>query len=999
MPELPETTDHVPDRNARLDEAFAEIQDARERGELELIPVLLALYPDLRDELVALLEAEATFLGLARLPSGPDGIAGFGRLGDYEVLTPIARGGWGAVFRARHRFLGREVAIKLLHPRLADNPDAVTRFLEEAQIASQLEHPGIVPVHEVDRTESGQPYFVMKLVDGKTLAELLRERTSPADGLGRFLGIFLRVCETVAYAHRTKGVLHRDLKPLNIMVGAFGEVQVMDWGLGKVVHGAADGIPLRTLREDDPLLATRHGARIGTPAYMPPEQANGQLDRVGPHSDVFGLGAILCEILTGLPPYAGRERDKVDEMARSAALGPARARLEECGADRVLIALAQYCLASETGQRPTDAGEVAKSVATYLNGLQAEARRREMAQATLRWRLALAGLAVVMLAVGTLATAWYRVDQATRAAEAAREQAEAATRAAEARAGLEEVAAFIAQERWTDARGRLERIEGLLASGGPEELHARARAAHLDLEFVRDRERARQSLGFVDGGFFDEASIAPAYGGAFQRYGINLSAVHEAAARIRGSAIRGQLLATLDHWALAERQPMLRRPILEVAWAASDPSWARAFRDPDLRSNPGALARLAEKASPGRLSPVEIESLARVLASTQGDAEGLLRRGRNRFPGDFWLNVALAEAILRRAHPLPLSRQRRRLCEEAVGYARAALARDPESTYAFALLGRLLTQSERFAEAESAFQEALRRQPSLVPVYHAQARARLLRGDLRGAENTCNDALAFASSVAPLHELLGLILERQGRLGRARDAFARARELAPHSGPARLGLARVLLQQGRIADARQVCQEVLRFPPHEAEARSLLALLDSLDQFAAQRRTGQSLPPRTGEEQALAAEWCAIDGRPLAALGLFKEAFARDPTLPSRASRLFPPLSLRSLAARAAVLAAVGRGSNQVATDLDRPALVSEALAWLRQDFDSLQASADADQPGATTSLRAVCAVWLHDPNLAALRTPTASLLKGHQDGWQRFWAKVGHALRDGEDR
>ena len=159
---------------------------------------------------------------------------GPGDKGRYQILGEIDRGGMGAVLRGRDRDLGRDLAIKVLLEEHHDDPAMTRRFLEEAQIGGQLQHPGIVPVYELGSFDERRPYFTMKLVKGRTMAAMLKERAGPAHDLPRFLSIFEQVCQTMAYAH-ARGVIHRDLKPLNIMVGSFGEVQVMDWGLAKVL--------------------------------------------------------------------------------------------------------------------------------------------------------------------------------------------------------------------------------------------------------------------------------------------------------------------------------------------------------------------------------------------------------------------------------------------------------------------------------------------------------------------------------------------------------------------------------------------------------------------------------------------------------------------------------------------------------------------------------------------------------------------------------------------
>jgi serine/threonine-protein kinase len=154
--------------------------------------------------------------------------------GRFELRGEIGRGGMGAVFRARDPGLNRDLAIKVLLEKFAGRPDVVRRFVEEAQVGGQLQHPGVVPVYELGRFADGRPFFAMKLVKGRTLDDLLAERPGPAHDLPRFLQIFEQVCQAVAYAH-SHNVIHRDLKPANVMVGAFGEVQVMDWGLAKVL--------------------------------------------------------------------------------------------------------------------------------------------------------------------------------------------------------------------------------------------------------------------------------------------------------------------------------------------------------------------------------------------------------------------------------------------------------------------------------------------------------------------------------------------------------------------------------------------------------------------------------------------------------------------------------------------------------------------------------------------------------------------------------------------
>jgi WD40 repeat protein len=242
----------------------------------------------------------------------------------------------------------------------------------------------------------------MKLVKGLTLSKLLADREEPTAERGKFIGIFEQICQTMAYAH-SRGVIHRDLKPANIMVGAFGEVQVMDWGLAKVlqVGGVADEKKSQTLQQGQSIIQTMRsgvgsdspgtfgslgsetqmGSVMGTPAYMPPEQALGEIDQMDERADVFGLGAILCEILTGQPPYVADDGTRVFRMASRGKLEDAFSRLDASGADADLIVLTKHCLELEPGDRPRDAGVLAERVTGYLESVEAKLREAEVQRA------------------------------------------------------------------------------------------------------------------------------------------------------------------------------------------------------------------------------------------------------------------------------------------------------------------------------------------------------------------------------------------------------------------------------------------------------------------------------------------------------------------------------------------------------------------------------------------------------------------------------------------
>ncbi len=301
-----------------------------------------------------------------------------GRYGGEQ--RELGRGGMGRVVLGVDQHLKRQVAIKeLLTDSLENthNPTqasvrrqrAEARFVREARITGMLEHPGVVPVHELARRDDGTIYYTMKCVRGKTLREALAETKTLGERL-RLLGHFTRLCQAVAYAH-SQGVLHRDLKPDNVMIGEFGETVVLDWGLAKLVGerlgSAQDPIAqMNSLFNQASTARTLEGVPIGTPAYMSPEQAEGKLDEIDARSDVWGLGAVLYEILTGGPPFEGESAMQVVMRVASQPVVPVAER--QPNAPPELIAITQKALQRDRNARYADAGALCADVEAYQEG-------------------------------------------------------------------------------------------------------------------------------------------------------------------------------------------------------------------------------------------------------------------------------------------------------------------------------------------------------------------------------------------------------------------------------------------------------------------------------------------------------------------------------------------------------------------------------------------------------------------------------------------------------
>jgi serine/threonine protein kinase len=271
----------------------------------------------------------------------------------FEVLGEVARGRMGLVYRAKDHQLGRQVAVKVPLGTYTGDPEATRRFFDEVSITAQLQHPGSPPVFDSGTLQDGCPFMIMRLIMGRTLKDVLAEPTQSRSERDRLVGIVELVCQVLACAH-WRGVVHRDLEPANVMIGAFGEVQVLDWGLALVTP----------VRRSGPIAAedARLGAVFGNPAYMAPEQA--REEALDLRADVFGLGALLCHILTGAPPFTGATAPVVARKAAAGDVGDALARLDRCGTEAELVALAKQCLRQRPEDRPADAGRVAQRMAT-----------------------------------------------------------------------------------------------------------------------------------------------------------------------------------------------------------------------------------------------------------------------------------------------------------------------------------------------------------------------------------------------------------------------------------------------------------------------------------------------------------------------------------------------------------------------------------------------------------------------------------------------------------
>jgi serine/threonine-protein kinase len=755
----------------------------------------------------------------------------------YRIDGEIARGGMGAVLKGRDPDIGRDVAIKVLREDLRDNGDLVHRFVEEAQIGGQLQHPGVVPIYELGTFADKRPFFSMKLVKGQTLTDLLEARSTPADDLPRFLSIFASMAQTMAYAH-TRGVIHRDLKPSNVMVGSFGEVQVMDWGLAKVlarggrVNDAKAGkeIPpealIATARSGSELDLSRPGSTMGTPSYMAPEQARGDTKLINERADVFALGSILCEILTGSPAFTGRDSNEILRKSARGDTADALLRLAGSGAESELIALARACLAVEPRDRPHDANGVSERITAYLAGAQerVQAAERERAVAVARAieerrrrrvQLALAASIMATALLGGGGWAWITTQHQNRLAATARRVDEsllAATNAAvEARNAP---AADLAVAKWTEARAAARQAQALLADGEADEtLRHRVEAALFEidrgesdankraeqvakdralvarLEEVRARNADQKGEDLRDKGYRE----------AFLGVGLDVDAlpVAEAARWITERSVAVELAAALDDWAAARRRDFTMREraqrLLDIARAADPDPWRDRLRDAIARNDRRTLNALADLDHTGQ-SAQSLVLLGTGLAGANelGRAEAILREGQRRRPGDFWLNYTLADVLARFDSPRD---------DEVIRFLSNAVATRPASILAHNDLGLALATANRTEECLAELREAIRLWPENRALGTSLAYVLHLRQQLEAAIALKREAIAANPKDPNLYYELADSLFDAYQFEAAIETCQKALRIKPDYGRAHTWLGRSLAALGRLDEA------------------------------------------------------------------------------------------------------------------------------------------------------------------------------------------------------
>jgi tetratricopeptide (TPR) repeat protein len=817
--------------------------------------------------------------GRTRAETPPRPAAGLPELPGYEVLSVLGHGGMGVVYKARQVRLDRVVALKMILAGGHAGAAELARFQAEAEAVARLQHPGIVQIHETG-VHDGLPYFSLEFCSGGSLDRKLQGTPLPPAAAARLIELLAQALQ----AAHDKGILHRDLKPANVflmptrdpagvLIGERSEQarslpKIGDFGLAKKLEGTADGG------------LTRSGAIMGTPSYMAPEQAGGKISALGPATDVYALGALLYECLTGRPPFrAATVMETLRQVTSDEPVPPSRLNP---GTPRDLETICLKCLHKEPGRRYGSAQELAEDLERFRNGEPIHARRVGRLERALKWTrrnqalTAFLAAVVLLLAGGAAAGLWYQSDQEARRTDLARRLADteravsvALARAEQLRDQAEHlpsgnsVEAAVALAGWHQAEDALGQAETALDTGTADEV-LRQRVAGVRVQIKRDQARVRRKAELfrdldearmarlvpIDRGF-DYSGSAKKYAAAFARHGLDVAAGSrdELARRIAAEEVdvHDALLLALDDWAwnaAMGRTSWSPKTLRELADAADRDPWRKQYRDAVTSGNVAALRDLGAEAPRVLLPPSGVYLLANSLAcmGANDEAATLLRWGRSRYPTDFWLQFRLGSVLTAKGRP-PLE------VEEGIGCYRTALALRPAAGVVHNDLAIALERRDQVDDAIAEYRQALELNPGDALAHSNLGLALQDKKQLDEAIAEFHKAIALdrdGENPHP-HNNLGRALRAKYRLDDAIAELRKAIAIDPTFAPAHNGLGVALADKEEWDAAVTEFLTALQLDPQYAHAHHNLGLVlkvnDELDAAVAEFRRALQLDP------------------------------------------------------------------------------------------------------------------------------------------------------------
>ncbi len=775
-------------------------------------------------------------------------------IGPYKLVELIGEGGFGVVYMAEQQQpLRRLVALKVVKPGM-DSRQVIARFEAERQALAMMEHPNIAHVLDAGETVSGRPYFVMELVRGIPITDYCdQHRLTPNDRLR----LFASVCQAVQHAHQ-KGIIHRDLKPSNLLVTLHDGtpvVKVIDFGIAKAIDQ----------RLTDKTLITGFAQVIGTPLYMSPEQAELSGLDIDTRSDIYSLGVLLYELLTGTTPFDKarlheasfdelrriiREEEPPRPSTRLSTLGQAAATISEhrrTDPKRLgqlirgeLDWIVMKCLEKDRSRRYESASALARDIEHYLADEPVEAcppsagyRVRKFVRKHQRV-LITTGAFLSMLFAGGAITAWQWVKLARTERDQAIQQAR---RNHDVHAALDRTAELRGQARvirsgnpgkWAEAQAMAQRAEALVESG-PVEPKLAVRVNLLRRELDREK-RDREMLAILDdirlrqaavkGERFDTRNADNRYTEAFRTYGLELEPAEAAVRQLRESTIREELLVALDNWIWCkEKSDSVRAKLRALTNEADDNDWRRALREAGGQGDVARIVELTKEPRALQQPPTALAMVGELLYQSVRPQEAVdwLRHAQHRHGDDFWLNHHLGYVLFAVMVP-PRT-------DEAVGYFRATVALRPDSPGVHFNLGNALREKGDLVAAMASYRNAITLNPGYVAAYVNLGAAQKMKGDIAAASATFRQALELDPKYVYAHGNLGSILAMQGDKDGAAACFRQAIALDPTYAGAHNALGALLESQGDLDGAAACFRQALEHEPNLAQAHFNLGVI------------------------------------------------------------------------------------------------------------------------------------------------------------------------------
>jgi eukaryotic-like serine/threonine-protein kinase len=661
----------------------------------------------------------------------------------YEVKSILGYGGMGVVYKARHLKLNRSVAIKMLLAGVYASASERRRFLREAEAVAHLSHPNVVQLFDMGEC-NGFTYFTMEYVEGGTLAHSLKGVPWPSNQAA----VFIRtIALAVQFAHNA-GIVHRDLKPGNILLTSDGTPKINDFGLAR--------------RLDDEVNVTMSGVRIGTPCYMAPEQALGQTNNVGATTDVYALGAILYELLTGRPPFRAETTSETQRQLISQ--DPVPPTRLNSNVRRDLETICLTCLRKEPHRRYATATALAEDLDRFLRNEPIAARRTGALERSAKWMrrhpaTTIAAVAVLLLVAISIAVGIWSAFERANLANAVN-------------GDLNAMAKLQQQERWGEARAALGRAQAIVAAGGNSEVRQRCAQAEQDLDLAVALDqirltRATSGLLVVYRKMANEEYarlFAQAQLGTFQ------DSPKDVAARVNASATRTELVNALYDWAYCpddlRQQDWVQKVVLA---AAPDPGgWSQRILDPTIWSNRDALNELANKVPVDQVPLPLLLALGDNLMAIGRPAVPFLIRVQKQHPENFWVNLDLGNALLLQQAPA-----------EARGYYRVALAQRPDGPVGYCVIGDTFRIQEMYDEAMEYYRKSIQLDPDYPRGYCNIGVVFEGQKNYVEAINYFNKSLQLDPKYAWAYFDLGDTLQAQGKHEQSDAAYQKAITLEP----------------------------------------------------------------------------------------------------------------------------------------------------------------------------------------------------------------------------